>query len=802
MSTLIQRSFLLLVSLAYIYIEYFFRERLLSASSDYGYSFNVNDLESLGRYIASFGLSWLVFLVLRSFITGRWWQKVATHLGIFSLVFVGFFHLQTAGVDWYVDNMSLSERKAAVGAQTFKAFTYYQEKAGDKGYNLDGDITFVDKLLLSFLPWVAYDNTNIREVMGEKLVLAAQYSVRADVEHHKYRYLNVQQRVEDSLWRLSVNYLGSLDKAPYGVNHVLSEPNFGKQVDELHWNLNTMATNAFRVYRRDLMKVYNAQVPRLYRLYSNINGDYYTRTYPTARHTRVTASGMRYGDWLRSPPSRTMMQMMTQKSSPFVHPVSKVESLLVHNDFAPLVETADDMAARLRRFNYVAQRTLSHFSGDNRVLPDLLARYRAEVSQVKGCERYESAEALRRDYAHNWTGKGHYFVQNHHKWNSKHYRLRPYDKSVEVSVHSAADWSRRPLRYEDSSFYASPVAGEQGKGSMTICDPLRYASVFARYVHPLMMSLNKRHYGVSTDMVTFAQFTQSSYWRKQMPQKVKHYGFVVDSNFNWRSKRAIGAALTRHASDKHQRLFEETLLSKLAEFSSHYDKQGVRELYDDLAVSLPLWRYTNASAKANVRKVMVLLSTQPVVRHVLKKEYPFVYDSDGQLMVLFSGRGEGKYRPHGVLKRDYPLRVAEVLSVEIEQKLNTPNGDFYAQQTRAFVVVPLAMLLSTLFILLNVVNLVFMILQWTPLSSAWLQGLRFVVVFSVLALPMTSDNEYTTSGFYENYLHYGSSTWTIKLTIWLQGSAPVFDFVHETLGKKLYKHGEAVLDNLSDTLSK
>jgi hypothetical protein len=800
MITFIQRGFLLLVSIVYLYIEYFFRERLLSISSDYGYIFNVAEMESLGRYIAAFGLSWLVFLLLRTRLTGQWWKKVCYHGGIFVFVFVGFFHVQTAGVDWYVENMSLSQKQAAVGAQTFKAFTYYQEKSGEKGYNLDGTITVVDKLLLSFLPWVAYDNTNIRAAMEKKVVLAAQYNVRADVEHHTYRYLNIQDRVHTALYRLSKNYLSTLEKNPSGAGQRVNDPRFGQKVDELHYELQVMAVNAFRVYRQDLLKVYTANVPPLYDLKSDINGNHYIRTYPAALHTRITATGLHYGDWLRSPPPRTVMQEMTKSHAPFVHPVSKVESLLVHYDFTPLVESSDEVAARVRNFNSVAQNVLLYIDGDRGIESSLLGQYSKAVTQVEGCTRYESPTDLPHSYGSAWTGEGHYFVQNHHAWNSAHYRLRGLDKTVQVTMRSATDWSRRPLRYETSTFYAALISGMAGKGSMTVCDPLRYGAAFNRYVHPMMLSMNEHTYGVTADMVTFEQFIKSAYWREVMPRRVKQHGFTVSSDFNWRSKSAIANALTKHTGHKYQAIFEKTLLSRLAAFSSHYDVAGVTALYQDLSVPLPLWQLSNTNE--NVRRVMIFLSNQPVVRSVIKREYPFLYDSDDQLMVLYLDEGEGKYRQHRKLAQDYRLRVADVLSGQAEENLTNPESEFYLQQTRAFIVVPLALLLSTLFILLNVVNVVFMILQWTPLSSRWLQVLRFVVLFTVLALPMVSDNEYTESGFYEGYLTYGSSTLTIQLTIWLQGSAPVFDLVNETMGRKLHKHGESVLDTLSETLSK
>jgi len=755
-------------------------------------------MEIVGRNIAAFGLSWLVFLLLRNRLSGHWWQKACYHVGIFIFVFVSFFNVQSAGVDWYVENMSVSERQAAVGAQTFKAFTYYQEKAGEKGYNLDGTITVVDKLLLSFLPWLAYDNTNIRTAMEKKTVLAAQYSVRADVDYHTYRYLNVQNRVQDALYSLSINYLGSLERNPSGAGQPLNDPRFKQKVDELHYELHGMAVNAFRVYRQDLLKVYTAHVPSLYHLKSNINGNYYIRTYPAARHTRLTSTGLHYGDWLRSPPPRTVMQELTKSHAPFVHPVSKVESLLVNTDFAPLIESSDEVAERVKEFSYVSQSVLRYIDGDGGIESGLLGQYRKAIAQVEGCTRYETPTELRRHYASTWTGQGHYFVQNHHQWNSANYRLRGLDDTVQLTIRSATDWSRRPLRYEPSPFYAAPISGMTGKGSFTVCDPLRFEATFDRYVYPMMVSMNKRTYGVSSDMVTFTQFIKSVYWREIMPERVKRHGFTVKNNFNWRSKRAIARKLKQHTKDKYQTAFEKTLLSKLAYFSSHYDKAEVNTLYRELSVKLPLWNLTNTDE--NVRKVMVLLSNQPVVKTVLKKEYPFLYDSEGQLMVTFFDVGEGKYRQHGKLARDYRVRVAEVLSKQVEEKLSKPEGEFYKQQTRAFIVVPLALLLSTLFILLNVVNVVFMMLQWIPLTSRWLQGLRFVVLFAVLALPMTSENEYTRAGFYEGYMTYGSSTLTIQLTIWLQGSAPAFDWVNETMGRKLHRHGKSVLDSLSEGL--
>jgi hypothetical protein len=788
--------FIFAISSGYLYVEYFYRERLLQISSDFGYSLDYSSMETLGRTIAAFGLTWFVFLVMRARNRLPNEQAIPLYVGVSMVIFFSFYHVQRLGVDWYVDNMSLEEKHAAVGAQTFKAFTYYQEKSGDGGYNPNGDMGFVDKLMLSFLPWVAYDNDSIRQAMSDKLILAAQSNVRNDVKFHAYKYSNIQQGVSDRLYSMSLNYIGSLNAAPSGVNYVLAPERLQEKIDETHWNINTLAVKSFRAYRASLLSVYTGNVPHQYKKYSTINGNYYTRSFEQAKHSRLTPRGLIQGDWLLKPPTRSIMQEMTKKFTPFLYPVSKIEALFVNDQFKPLVVTKKDLQVRVDHFQRIGQDNLSQFSHAAKADKQLLSDYRAQLLAVNACRRYETPAKLSRDYAHTWDGQGHYFVQNHKQWVKGRKNVSALSSNVLVTMHSAVRWEQRPLRYGMNQMVAARIEDAPTGASVTVCDPYHYQPVFDRFVYPLMVSINRSVYHTKSDMITYAQFARSAYWKTQLPDLAKRQGFTVSQNFAWRSKSAIKRLLITHAERLHQEKLEDYMLSALADFSTHYDRAMIDELYASHGVKLPLWRVTRTTE--TVRKVMSGLSKQPVVKAVLKKEYPFLYDAQGRLLILYLYKGEGRYADIVLLNNTYMTGVADMLSANIKQKLLAFDEVVIDQQVRAFIVVPLSLLLSTLFILLNAINIVFLLLSWTSLSSTWLKVFQFAVVFVVLALPMISDNEYKESGFYQDYLSHGSSPWTIQMTVWLQGSAAVFDGLNTLMGKRQYKKGKKRIKKLAE----
>lgn len=717
------KIFFIIYSILYLLLEIAFRSRLLETIGVVSDTSSIENIETLGRLISSLGFA----IILASLVKVKKapvFLKIITFVMVYSLSFGGFFVAQKYMVDSIVDSVPSEVKEKAFYLQLYKENVYYGKMYSKNfPYTIENKDTSQSKVFLANLPLLNIDNTRYIDVLiknkSSLIDNSVEYGVDASSEAILSDWLDATGKLN-----------GSYDK-------------FKKAQDKAHKKIKSINKDAEEAFK--MIEYYKKEEFRGYRNY--ILSIYATGNYLSAGNTN---RGLDY-------------RVGTKDSTAIFDRSSMYNSIRYDNKGTLFVKNDTKQSLIFNQYGvhprYSLRKSAIDFNEDNITTKESLNAFMNAFENSMVARIYEPLKFKLKlidgklGYKYSDTVLNRLNDLKANVCKKYRYNVDVMEAYPNIGVHRGINNKIYVLsdgKYE-MSYNASFEALDNN--NFMICSFDSKTSQFKLILMDIANKFNKAKFGFDRDYSRSSGFYKTKYFREILQKELKHKKMEVPLNFNSGSYSQFKKYYTKSVN--------ENVIKTLTQIVVTITGINYRE-------------YTNKYGYVRLDTNEKQLFELPAIKNKLKERVPFLYDKNGKFVhryrtIEFNSSSSLDKLP--TVKDNFAREQKIFLTAFAKDPVAKTNTlDNYG---KALVVPPFVLLVSTIMIIVNLVNLFW---RFIPIKNSKTQIAINGLFFAFIAMiPLLFSNSYVETKYYERLVKSGTPESYILTTVWLQNTNVLFE---------------------------
>jgi len=703
-------------------LEIAFRARLLETIGIVSDSSSIENIEIIGRLISSFGFAILFASLIKIKSTNKV-LRALTFVVVYSLSFGGFFAAQKFVVESIVTSIPNELKEKAFYLQLYKENVYYGKvKSENFPYTMENKESSQSKVFLANLALLNIDNNAyVDYLMGNKSALienSVEYGLDASPDAIKYNWFAATDELN-----------GSYDDFE----------DVQKRINRKVKSINKDSEESF-----EMIKYYKSEEFRGYRNY--ILSIYATGGYLSAGSTKSSVdfhAGIKTGRKIYD--RSTIYTSVSYDRNGTLNIEKNANQDLLHNEHGVYprydlnrynikfneddVKTEEKLNLFMNKFeNSMVLRIHDSLKMELDLIDRKLGYSYSDsvkdtlVSVSKNlCKKYSSVESVKRNTSVSMV-----------------YRS---DQMIFV-VDNGATIYKVETNYETldgSQFMVCSFDNKKSKLKLVLKD--------------IADKFNKVKFGFNRDYSNPSDFYNTKYFRTMLQNELKYKKMEIPLNFNSKSFREFKKYYTK---------------------SIH--KNGSKRLTDMVSsfVNMDHMDYIKEYGYVNLNINEKKLYELPAVKKELKARLPFLFDDNGRFIHMYRTNdfNIGSYKDKlPTVKNNFAREQKKFLNNFAKAPIE--NQEVLDNYGKALVVPPFVLLVSTIMIVVNLVNLFWRVVT---IKNIKVKLATNVLFFSLIVFfPLSFSNEYVETQYYERLVGNGTPSSYVLTIVWLQNTNVLFD---------------------------
>jgi hypothetical protein len=711
------KAFLIIYSVLYILLEIAFRTRLLETIGIVSDSSSIENIEIIGRLISSFGFAIFIASLIKLKNTNNI-VRVLTFVVVYSLSFGGFFAAQKFIVDSIVSSMPNDLKEKAFYLQLYKENVYYGVvKSENFPYTMKNKDASQSKVFLANLSLLNIDNNSyIEYLIGNKASLI-ENSINYGLDDYG-------DAVVDEWYTATSKLNNSYDKFEDAQKSISRKiKSIDKNSKESFDLIDYYKAEEFRGYRNYILSIY-ATGGYLSAGKTNAGIDFHVAT-KTAKKIYDRSSifaGISYDSKGTLTVKKNARQSLLHHDNG-VYPRYEMEYSHIKFNKSD-VKSKEDLSLFIKKFeNVMLSRIYDELKLKLEMIDESLGyKYSDSVKDKlvslsqNLCNKYEDANAVKRVSGIN---------------------VSDYDE--QLIVLSEGRVIKRLTASDNSGF--------------TICSFDSKTSELKLILKDIANKFNKAKFGFNRDYSNPSDFHNTEYFRKMLQKELKYKKMDIPLNFNSKSYYDFKKYYTKSIYDSSA----DRLTYLISSFVNMKHSDYIKE-------------YGYVKLNINEKQLYEL----PAIKKELKASMPFLYDNNGNFMHVYRTDDynvDSYIDKIPTIKNNFAREKKKFLNDFAKAPIE--NQEVLDNYGKALVVPPFVLLVSTIMIVVNLVNLFWKIV---PIKNTKIKLTTNVLFLALIVLlPLSFSNPYVQTKYYERLAGHGKSHSYLMTTVWLQNTKVLFD---------------------------